>query len=291
MKITPYKPGMKIQAPCLISGMPNDLYHAWPDSISKSGLDLVDRSPAHYAYAPPREHTRFMTVGTACHTAILEPDRFASDYVLLKEVRDRRASEYKQAIKMHDEELVLVAHEADNVKGMQEAVYSHHEAAKMLRSEGHRELSLFVTDPVTGVLVRCRYDILLADGGIVDVKKTQDARTDAFSRSVLAYRYHVQAAFYMDAYEWATGKRSEFFKFIAIEERAPNATKVYRIDDTAIEEGRKEYRRNLDLYAACVASNDWPAYESEGDDVIGLPDWKIRQIENELDEIGITTEE
>ena len=40
---------MKLEG--LISGMPNDVYHSVPDSISKSGLDLINRSPAHYFYA------------------------------------------------------------------------------------------------------------------------------------------------------------------------------------------------------------------------------------------------
>lgn len=291
MEVTPYTHGMTITPPMLISNMPNDVYHSWPDSTSKSALDLIDRSPSHYYFQAKREPTRAMAIGTAVHTALLEPERFHDEYVLLKHVKDRRASEYKEAIKTHNEELVLVSTEADNVAGMQESVYAHRQAKELLTAEGYREVSLFVNDPVTGVLVRCRYDLLLIDGTIVDVKKTQDARPEEFSKSIMNYRYHVQAALYSDALEWATGKQTEAFKFIAVEEKAPNATMVYKVDYTAMEEGRKEYRRNLDTYAECVKSGHWPAYENNDDDVIGLPDRKIRQIEYEFDEAGIKTEE
>lgn len=291
MKILQYKPGMTIDKPCFVASMPNDVYHAWPNSISKTGLDLVDRSPAHYYFAPAKERTRFMTIGSAIHCAILEPERFSAEYMLLRDAKDRRATEYKQAIKNLDEELVLVSSEADNVIGMQESVYANERSSKLLRAPGHRELSAFAQDPETGVWVRCRYDLILDDGTIVDVKKTQDARYDAFSRSLLAYRYHVQAAVYSDVYEWITGDQPESFNFLAIEERAPNSSKVYRIDDTATEQGRKEYRPNLNLYAQCIAENHWPSYPDSDDELIGLPDWRVRQIENELDDAGITTEE
>lgn len=170
MNIQHYKPGMKITAPMMVIGMPNDIYHAH-DSASKSALDLVARSPAHYKYAPPRETTRQMEIGTAIHTALLEPDKFASEYVLLRDVTDRRSSEYKAAIKEHPSERVLTGSEADKVAGMQESVYANPDASSLLSQPGYRELSVFAADPETGVMVRARFDILTHDGQAVDLKK------------------------------------------------------------------------------------------------------------------------
>ena len=64
-------------AGCLVTGMSNEAYHAY-DGISKSGLDLIARSPAHYAYRTASEPTRAMVIGSATHAAILEPEVFAS---------------------------------------------------------------------------------------------------------------------------------------------------------------------------------------------------------------------
>lgn len=283
MEITQYEPGMTITAPMLIVGMPNDVYHAHADSISKSSLDRIERSPAHFKFAPPVVPTRAMEIGTAIHTALLEPERFADEYVLLRDVSDRRSSAYKSAVAVHGSERVLLSHEADDVAGMQESIYANPIAAQWLKKPGLREVSVFATDPETGVMVRCRFDILTDCGHGVDIKKTQDAREEAFSRAVDNYRYHVQAAFYSDVYLWATGKTLGSFRLLAIEQDAPNACRVYRLDETALQEGRRLYREDLNTYAACMKSNNWPAYECSDDDIISLPEWRIRQIENELE--------
>lgn len=285
--IIEYTPEMAIQPPCIITGMPNDVYHSWPNSVSKSQLDLIDRSPAHLRYAAKRESTRAMEIGTAIHTALLEPERFASEYVLLRDVTDRRASEYKQAIKVHSSDVVLTGTEADHVSGMQESVYAQPSARGLLTAAGHHELSVFANDPETGVLCRVRIDLLTDDMTAVDLKKTRDARNREFQRSVFNYRYHVQDAFYSDVFFWATGEHLNGFKFIAVEEQPPHAAVVYSLDDEARKYGRDCYRANLNTYAKCLESNDWHGYDVN-EDVIGLPGWLINEIENEME---ITTED
>jgi hypothetical protein len=283
MQTIEYYDGMTIVPPMLVLNMPNSVYHSHAGSVSKSGLDLIARSPAHFRYQPPREATRGMEMGTAIHTALLEPDRFSFDYVLLKDVGDRRASAYKEACKAHPASNVLTSSEADHVSGMQEAVYAHPQARAALTQEGCTEASLFVNDPATGVMVRVRFDLLTESGEAYDLKKCQDARPDAFTRSIYNYGYHVQSAIYQDAYEWATGKPLKCFKIIATEERLPHAVMVYRLDDTAIAEGRRVYIEALNLYAQCLETGHWPAYECSDDELIGLPEWVVRNMEYEME--------
>lgn len=271
-----------------VIGMPNADYHAFP-AVSKSGLDLIDRSPAHYRYAPARESTRAMVIGTAIHTALLEPERFKDEYLLLRETSDRRASEYKQAIKTHSEDQVLVSHEAANVEGMQEMVYANHDARAVLELDGWREISLFATCPRTGLFLKCRFDILTQDGIGADLKKTRDARPDKFSRSVYDYRYHVQDAFYGYVYSLVAGHPLQSFKIIAIEDQPPHATAVYMLDDEARAEGHRQFGRNLDVMAQCVSAGEWPAYQLESQ-YLSLPTWVMNQIEAELED-QFTTED
>ena len=284
IEVIEYKEGMTIEPPCFIANMPNEVYHSWPDGISCSGLKLVQRSPAHYRFQSKREPSRAMEIGTAIHTALLEPDRFAEEYVLLRDVKDRRASEYKQAVKVHGSERVLVASEADNVIGMQEAVLSNPGMGGRLTSEGWRELSLFVREPTTGVLVRVRYDLLTAKGIAVDVKKCQDARPDEFSKTIFNYGYDMQAALYSDAFEWATGDQLEAFEFAAVEEKMPHGHKLYRPCETTLQEGRRQYLEALQTFSQCEDSNVWPSIECDGPEIISLPSWRMAQIENEIGE-------
>ena len=255
----------------------NEQYHA-ADGISKSGLDLIMRSPAHYRFGERKEATRAMEIGTALHCAILEPERFATDYMLLRNVTDRRSSEYKEACKVWSSERVLTGAEADRVAGMQESVLSHPVLGKFVKAKGRCELSVFANDPETGVLVKCRFDKMLDAKLAIDVKKTQDLRD--FPKSVANYGYHVQAAFYTDVWKWATGEDLEGFMFAAVEESMPHASAMMTLDDEAMEIGRMIYRKALDSYAVCEALDEWNGIYQESAP-IQLPSWYINQFEQE----------
>lgn len=286
INVLQYTEGMTIEPPCFIADMPNEVYHSYPEGVSSSGLKDVLRSPAHYFFREQSEPSRAMEIGTAIHTALLEPERFKTDYVLLKEVKDRRASEYKEAVKVHGSELVLTGKEADNVAGMQEAVLANPLMSSRLNGKGWRELSLFVRDPETQVLVRVRFDLLLEDGTIVDVKKTQDARPDAFSRAIDNYGYDLSAALYADALEWATGEPATF-EFAAVEEKLPHGHKLYQPCTTTLQEGRRKYKEALGVFAECTSSGVWPSLPCEAPEIISLPSYRMAQIENELIDGGV----
>lgn len=266
----------------ITTDLTNEQYHAH-DSISKSGLDLIARSPAHYRYAEQRTATRAMVIGSAVHAAILEPELFASQYMLLSGVKDRRASEYKQAVSVHGADFVLTGTEADYVSGIQESVRQHNKLRALLASPGRAELSVITKDPITGAAVRCRFDWLTDDGVPVDLKTTIDARPDAFSRSVSSYRYHVQAAFYCDVWEWETGERLDRMIFAALEKAMPHAVQLYMLDDEAMAVGRKLYREALNTYAQCLESSHWPAYD-EDVQLLNLPPWAVDFDEEQDDE-------
>jgi len=255
---------------CLVTGMPNDAYHAYA-GISKSGLDLVARSPAHYAYRAAVEPSRAMIIGSATHAAIFEPDVFAKQYMLLKDVTDRRSSAYKEAVKVHGEDNVLTGKEADSVAGMQAALQLNHHAKLLLDDDCWNEIACFATDPVTGVLVKCKFDKLTRGLIGVDLKTTQDLRE--FAKSVANYRYHVQQAFYADVFEWASiDYKLQAFYFLAVEKDAPNASRIFVLDTPSVEYGRKLYREALNTYAECLANNEWPLPDG-GTEYITLPSW------------------
>lgn len=71
--------------PGIYSDISNEDYHRGP-GISKSGLDLINRSPMHYKAvidaANDNEPTDAQALGTAAHAIILEPAEFAKNYCL-----------------------------------------------------------------------------------------------------------------------------------------------------------------------------------------------------------------
>lgn len=71
--------------PGIYPDIPNSDYHKGP-GISKSGLDLIAKSPAHYYHAVnaanDNEPTAAQALGTAFHTLLLEPEVFKKEYVV-----------------------------------------------------------------------------------------------------------------------------------------------------------------------------------------------------------------
>lgn len=270
----------KITPSGIIAGMPDTVYHATDGFISSSGLTVFNRSPAHYKFGKPKERTRNMEIGSALHTAVLEPEIYKNKYMTLEGVTARTAAAYKQAIKHRLGEFTLTQPEGDGIITMQQSVYAHKRASEILTSAKQKELSVFVECPITEVMVRIRIDILgggIDDGYAVDLKTTRDARDQSFSRSVFDYRYHCQAALYMDAWEWATGEKLKGFKLLAIESELPHSIKVYNIDDISLMIGRRQYQADLINYAECLNKNDWPHYDDgTQDDYIALPEWVMR---------------
>ena len=76
MNIIDYKQGMTITEPCIVRGMPIDVYHKMP-ALSNSGLKILLDCPAKYYYKylsgeyEPKETPSFK-IGKACHCYILE---------------------------------------------------------------------------------------------------------------------------------------------------------------------------------------------------------------------------
>jgi exodeoxyribonuclease VIII len=253
-------------------------------AVSKSHLDQVARSPLHYwaRYVDPNrvepEPTPAMQVGTAVHTHVLELDQWDQRYVVMPEGIDRRTKQGKaewDAFSVASSgRTVLSKADADQVLRMGQAVYGHPAAAMLLKQlPGKAETTHMWTDPATGLQCKCRPDWLTDDGSlIIDLKTTEDASPKGFEKSVANWRYHVQAAWYLQGLEQATGTRPDQFIFICVEKKPPYAVAVYAAASEMIDSGWKAAERDLEVLATCKAANAWPGY-SDQIEIISLPPW------------------
>jgi exodeoxyribonuclease VIII len=263
--------------------MENADYHALTSVVSKSHLDLVARSPLHYwaRYVDPKrvepEPTAAMLLGTAVHTLVLEADQFADRYVAAPEGIDRRYKAGKELFAEWEAQAagrtVLTKADADLIQAMGRAVHGHPAAAYLLGLPGKAETTHIWIDEATGLECKCRPDWLTDDGSlIVDLKTTEDASPAGFSKSIAAYRYHVQAAHYLTGVERAAGRRPGQFIFICVEKKAPHAVAVYAADAEMVAAGQVTAARDMLLLAECRDADYWPAY-SDQIETISLPAW------------------
>lgn len=265
----------------IIENLPSEEYFA-VDAASNSGLKLVRQSPAHFKYREAEAYdTRAKDIGSAIHCALLEPERFAS-YYLVAESDDRVKAEYKGLAKDVGGHRVLTRPEHRRIIGMQDAAYQNSRFKSLMSRPGRNELSVFTADPITGVQVKCRFDRKGDGAWALDVKKCQDARGVEFVRGITNYGYYMQVAFYRTVWKWETGEDLPEFPLVAIEEKSPHGVVLHDLDEVALMLGRKHFREALDTYARCVDSGVWNGYADESE-VTSVTSWAADELLDDVE--------
>lgn len=239
----------------VFTGLPNAVYHA-ADGYSSTqirlaldgGLSALD----WYKNAPRKaEESSALTIGTAVHTALLEPMRFAEEYVCAPAV-NMRTTEGKETWAAFEAECAnlgltgLKRDEFDLVTLMRDSALAWPVVRELL-SDGVAELSIFWRTP-NGVLLKVRPDWLGRYAGVpflLDIKTTDDVAD--FGKSVEKYGYHVQAAFYSYVVSKVFGLELDF-AFCAISKRAECGRYPVRLtlpDDEDLQEGNQRVQEAL----------------------------------------------
>lgn len=188
-----------------------------------------------------------------------------------------------QWMQNNGERTVLSEEQWTQLHAMRDAVMAHPAAGALLKGcPGKAEQSVYWIDPETGVLCRCRPDWWRDDDLLVDLKTTEDASPEGFAKSIANWRYDVQDAYYQDGVKLATGRTPRGFVFIAVEKKPPYAVAVYRLDDESRDLGRAQYRADLNRYAECMTSGNWPGYSGRIEP-ISVPAWHANKNQRLLD--------
>lgn len=266
-------------------GLSIEEYHADQSAVSKSGLDDIERSPATFyalhldPHRPPKPApTPAMMLGTLVHCAVLEPDAFHSRYRIAPDC-DRRTANGKAVYANVEKTLepgqqIISEDDYQRAMRMSESILKI-EPLRQAFSSGHPEVSAYWTDEGTGAACRCRPDWAHEAGGgsiIVDLKTCLDASPEGFAKSVANWNYAGQAAYYSDGYAIASGKPVHAFIFAAVEKTYPFLSAAYMLTEEDLEAGRRWYKRQLSVYADCMASGKWPGY-SDLIQPLTLPAW------------------
>ena len=94
-----------------------------------------------------------------------------------------------------------------------------------------------------------------------------------FSKSAANFKYHWQAAFYLDGLR-ASGDFGEVedFVFVVVEKEPPYGVGIYRASDQFVQIGRDQYREAMENFAVCQRDDHWPGYDTKIVD-LELPRW------------------
>lgn len=267
----------------IVANMSNDAYHSHP-AISRSMLNDIAVSPFYFhamnlsPNRPAKKDKASFKMGTLLHTTVLEPSEVNVRYAMKPAGMNLTTKAGKEWAESEAEGRIIVSSaEFQAVLDMEKSLKAVPIIASCLAS-GMAEATLFSTDETTGLDLRIRPDFIheTGEGSVIllDLKTTSDASPRGFAKSVANFRYHVQAAYYTDVYQQATGRRVHDFIFGVVESEYPYAAACYSLSTTAMERGRALYRADLRLLKYCMELDDWPAYGLDLQ-VLDLPVWAL----------------
>lgn len=266
---------------CLLDVTPDEYYEL--DGFSQSlATTLTRKSPLHAWTQHPklggrkRKPTKTMNRGTVVHQLVLGKGKAFKeldfdDYrtKLAQEARDRATAAGL---------VPILKHELEAAREIAAAVTEQLER-RGIRLDGESEVAIQWCEPTPHGPVQCHglFDHLrLAAGTIIDLKICENASPDAVQRASEDYGYAIQAAAYRRALGMLEPRlvgRTEFL-FAFCEPEPPYAMNVCRPDGAMRELGERRWDRALAEWAYCVATNTWPAY---GNDINQLspPTWAL----------------
>ena len=232
-------------------------YYNDTDYVSNSMLNTISVSPEYFRFRQdnPQPATAPMKLGSAIHMNVLQPEEFNKHYAVSPKF-DKRTKVGKEAYAEFSKKHMFkdVISESDyhiieqiTMKLMKDKM------VKSLLQQGEPEKIIQWHNEHYNVNCKGMLDYYREGADmIIDLKTTQDASYNGFMRSVKKYKYHKQAAFYLDAV-----KAQRFF-IIAVEKTPPFTINVFELGDDMIDEGRDMYNHELEVYKYCVENDYWP---------------------------------
>ncbi len=281
-----------------------EAYHADREAISQGALKPMVRSEAHFfqSFGVGLEKTPAMRIGTFVHRAILEPHRWAQ-YGVIPKFGDRRFKEpkalYAEWLKSlptehctfnakgerdgcdYDRAMLIEADDKAQVEAIAENLMKHEIFSQLIGAAGSiNEATCYWTDPATKLWCRARLDIVSGANVLVDLKGTDDAREEAFQRTIENLLYHFQAAHYVAGASEVQGAPMRDFVFAAFEREAPYGVNCFLLDERALARGEAMRAASLEKLRACIEWQNrneprWPSYKQELKK-IDLPPWAYK---------------
>jgi len=246
--------------------LPAEEYHARA-GVSKTQLGYLLKSPAHlkaYLSAPRKEPSKDQIFGTAVHAAALEPERFATEWVVAPVV-DRRTTAGKQIwaefATANVGKTLIDADDRQRVLDIAASLRDNLIFGGALRT-GTPELSLFA-EYDNGLPIKARFDLWSAETNVIyDIKTTTGADRYTFPKEIRKWAYALQASHYLDlARRCGLADAHTKFVFVAVEKaEAPYATALYEIDAAGLAKWDDIRKRLLDQWHKCENIGVYPSY-------------------------------
>ena len=246
------------------------------DALGSTDIKTLLTNPYLFKNGVRKEPTDNLILGSVIHTLILEPQKLESEYIIMPELNLRTNAD--KAIKAELEaeakatnKTLVKAEIFNQAEGVAKS-FLKSSLSLFLRGEVKAEASFF--GKIDGVKVKARPDLILPkEKIIIDFKTTSTSgggSADGFAKMAANFAYYIQASLYLEITEYKQ------FYFIVLETTEPFMVGCYKLDSEALEFGKSEIRRAIEIYKN-LGEYKSPLYLNNLDyskvQEINLPSW------------------
>ncbi|GAA5138541.1 PD-(D/E)XK nuclease-like domain-containing protein [Thalassotalea piscium] len=146
------------------------------------------------------------------------------------------------------------------------ATFKKHRRAPRFINNGYAELTVIARCPVTGLMLKTKFDYINKQALASDVKTTRSTNPIKFALQCRDLRYDVQEAFYKYVANLA-GVPVKIFGFISIEYADADICEVFEISKRRQMLAHADMTKGLQVLADCLDTNDWYGY-SKHDEIM-----------------------
>jgi hypothetical protein len=253
-----------------------DEYHKRPELSSTLAKTLNAKSPLHAKLERGKPPTKAMDRGKIIHRLLLgkgsafEVCHFGDwKTKAAQAARDNARARGLVPVLACDFEEYNVAAEAIRVQL----------AERGIELDGDSELAMTWEEPSQHGPVACRamFDHIWIDRGLIlDFKVTECAAPSSVERTAENLGYAIQAAAYTRALAALrpslAGRVGFLFAFVEPDE--PHAINLSTPDGSFLELGERRWRRAVETWAECVATDTWPSYGASVNTIFP-PGWAL----------------
>lgn len=298
--------GGQITEPGIYRGISLAEYHENSDlfdgpSVSKSALKwllpFMGGSPKAFwgrwkhnpAHITPKTTTA-LDFGKAAHCLILGDEVFADSFTVRPDkAPDGRAwnGNNKTCVEWLQEQekaglTVLTAEQIDTIRRMADDA-AKHPLVKQGILNGAIERTMTWKDPATGIWLKCRPDVLAADGYFADLKTASKFSEDFLERQAFEAGYWLQGAMTRMVCRELEIPFETFVLVYVLNDDVPDTTCV-ELSPHELDRGEHVIRWCIDTIGRCLASGEWPGARPFGDGAhaIQLKPWAKTQVDDFL---------
>ena len=246
------------------------------EALGSTDIKTLLENPYLFKNGVKKEPTDNLILGSVIHTLILEPQKLESEYIIMPELNLRTNAD--KAVKAEFEaeakatNKTLVKSEIFNQAEAVSKSFLNSSLSSFLKGEVKAEASFF--GEIDGVKVKARPDLILPKQQIIiDFKTTSQVgggSADGFAKMAANFSYYIQAALYLEITNYKQ------FYFIVLETAEPFMVGCYKLDSEALEFGKSEIRRAIEIYKN-LGEYKSPLYLNNLDfskvQEINLPSW------------------